>query len=190
MTLAIWFSILDLWLPILVSGAAVFFLSFLMWMVMPHHRSDWGPMSDEEGVMGALGDIKAGQYSFPHCGSPESMKDPAWIKKWEEGPSGTLIVRPRGPMNMGKSMLTSLAFNLVISILTAYVLTISLPNADPGLRLFRIASTVSFLGYAGALGWAAIWFNQSWSSTFKSALDGLLYGLATGAIFCWLGPWS
>ena len=48
MTLAIWFTIVDCWLPIVVSGAAVFFLSFMMWMVLPHHRSDWAPMPDED----------------------------------------------------------------------------------------------------------------------------------------------
>ena len=38
-------------------------------------------------------------------------------------------------------------------------------------------------------GWNAIWLNHSWSSTLKSAFDGLLYGLATGTIFALLGPW-
>ena len=93
-------------------------------------------------------------------------------------------------MNMGKSMLVSFVFNLVISILVAYVLTISLPNAATDMRVFRIGSTVAFLGYAGALGWNAIWWSQSWTSTFKSAFDGLLYGLATGLLFMWLGPWA
>ena len=190
MVLAIWYSIADLWLPILASGAAVFILSFMMWMVLPHHRSDWGAVPDEDGTMAFLGDIKAGQYTFPHCASPESMKDPAWVKKAEDGPSGLLVIRPRGPMNMGKSMLVSFGFNLFISVLVAYVLTISLPDAGAGMRVFRVASTTAFLGYAGALGWNAIWFNHSWSSTLKSACDGLVYGLATGAIFMWLGPWS
>ena len=190
MPLAIWFSISDCWLAILASGAAVFILSFLMWMVLPHHRSDWGPLPDEDGTMAHLGEIKAGQYSFPHCTSSDAMKDPAWVKKAEEGPAGMLIIRPRGPMKMGKALLVSFTYNLVISILTAYVLTISVPNAATDERIFRIASTVAFLGYAGALGWNAIWWNQSWSSTLKSVFDGLLYGLATGALFMWLGPWA
>ena len=140
--------------------------------------------------MNFLGDIRSGQYTFPHCPSPEAMKDPEWVKKVEDGPSGMLVIRPRGPMNMGKSMVVSFLFNVVISVLTAYVLTISVPDAAVGERIFRIASTVAFMGYAGALGWNAIWFDHSWKSTLKSVFDGLIYGLATGAIFMWLGPWS
>jgi hypothetical protein len=190
MVLATWFSIPDLWLPILASGAAVFVLSFMMWMVFPHHSSDWGPMPDEDGTMAFLGDIAGGQYTFPHCPNPESWKDPEMIKKFEQGPSGFLIIRPRGGTSMGKSMLISFLFNVFVSVLVAYVLSTALPDAAAGMRVLRVASTTAFLGYAGALGWNAIWFNHSWSNTFKSAFDGLVYGLATGLIFMWLGPWS
>jgi hypothetical protein len=190
MTVATWFTLADCWLPILASGVAVFVLSFLMWMVLPHHRSDWRALPDEDGTMDFLGDIPSGQYSFPFCASADSMKDPEWVKKAEGGPAGMLIVRPRGPMNMGKAMAVSFTYNLVISVLVAYVLTISVPDAATGARVLRIGATVAFLGYAGALGWNAIWWNQSWSSTLKSVFDGLVYGLATGALFLWLGPWS
>ena len=184
------FSVADCWLAILLSGGAVFMLSFMMWMVFPHHRSDWSPMPDEDGTMAFLGDIKAGQYTFPHCPSPDAMKDPEWVKKCEDGPSGMLVVRPRGPMNMGKSMLTSFLYNVVVIAITAYVMTMTLPNVASDMLVFRVAATVAFLGFAGALGWNAIWFNWSWSSTLKSVFDGLVYGVATGAIFTFLGPWA
>ena len=35
----------ELWLPILLTAVVVFFISFVMWMVSPHHNSDWGPLS-------------------------------------------------------------------------------------------------------------------------------------------------
>jgi len=38
-----------LWLPVVLSGVAVFFLSFLMWMVVGHHKSDFGKTPDEGG---------------------------------------------------------------------------------------------------------------------------------------------
>ncbi len=108
-------SLLDLWMPILLSGVAVFFISFIIWMVMPHHRNDWGKMPDEDGARAALGDIPTGQYMFPHCSSPDKMKDPDWIASREKGPSGMLIVMPRGSMNMGKSMFVSFVFNVIIA---------------------------------------------------------------------------
>ena len=181
-------TILELWLPILLSGVAVFFLSFLMWMVFPHHRSDWAPLPDEDGTMGFLGDIEAGQYTFPHCASPESMKDPAWIKKAEDGPSGLLIIRPRGPMNMGKAMGVSFTFNLCVSLLTAYIFSIGTPKIASDMHVFRMAATIAFMGYSGALVWNAVWWSQSWSSTLKSMFDGLIYGIATGLLFMLMWP--
>ena len=32
------------------------------------------------------------------------------------------------------------------------------------------------------------WKGVSWGITFKFVIDGLLYGLATGAVFAWLWP--
>jgi len=181
-------EITDLLLPIALSGVAVFFLSFIMWMVLPHHRKDWAALPDEDGTMAQLGDIKQGQYMFPHCGNAEQMKDPAWIKKSEAGPSGLLIIRARGPMSMGKYMGISFVFNLVVSAIVAYVATIALGKAAEGTDVFRMTSTVAFLGYSGALGWNAIWFHHSWSSTAKSMFDGLIYGLGTGLIFMLMWP--
>ena len=181
-------TILDLWLPIVLSGVAIFFLSFIVWMVLPHHRSDWAKMPDEDAAMNTLGDIPSGQYTFPHCGSPEMMKDPEWVKKAEDGPSGLLVIRPRGPMNMGKSMFVSFVYNIVIGIVVAYLATIAFERGEDALTVFRFTATTAFLGCAGALGWNAIWFSHSWSSTLKSACDGLLYGIATGLIFMWMWP--
>jgi len=41
----------QLWLPIVVSGFAVFFLSALVWTVMPHHKKDWQGLPNEDAVL-------------------------------------------------------------------------------------------------------------------------------------------
>ena len=41
-------SLASLWLPILVSAVAVFFVSFLAWMVLPHHKKDINAIADEK----------------------------------------------------------------------------------------------------------------------------------------------
>lgn len=183
-------SLAQLWLPILLSTVAVFFLSFLMWMVFPHHRSDWKSLPKEDDTLDSMrsSGLEEGQYSFPFCSGAEQMKDPEWIKKFEQGPSGFLIVRPSGQINMGKNMLISSAFNLVVSVLVAYVATISMTPASSGGDVFRMTATVATLGYAGALGWGAIWFSRTWNSTLKEMFDGLVYGLATGALFLAFWP--
>lgn len=181
-------TILDLWLPILLSGLAVFFLSFLMWMVLPHHRNDWSAVKDEDALMHHLGDIETGMYSFPHCTTPETMKDPAWIKKREDGPAGMLTIMPRGPMNMGKAMFASFLYNVVIALLVGYVASIVIPKGDPGGFVLQLTSTVAFLGFAGAHGWYLLWFSHKGSVVAKSVIDGLVYGLATGLLFMLLWP--
>ena len=95
-------EITQLWLPVLLSGVAVFFISFCMWMVLPHHRSDWSPLPDEDGQMSKLREMRVtpGQYTFPHCATPAQMKDPEWMNKYNAGPKGYLIVLPEGPTGL------------------------------------------------------------------------------------------
>jgi len=47
-------TIVALWLPILVSAVVVFFVSAIIWMAMPWHKSDFSKTSDEEGARAAL----------------------------------------------------------------------------------------------------------------------------------------
>ncbi|MCP3920591.1 MAG: hypothetical protein GY711_34120 [bacterium] len=82
----------------------------------------------------------------------------------------------------------SLAYNVVVCLLTAYVCTIVLRPDDDGMLVFRLVATVAFLGNAAALGWGPIWFGRTWSSTLEEMLDGPLYGLATGLVFMWMWP--
>ena len=34
----------------------------------------------------------------------------------------------------------------------------------------------------------SIWYKRKWSTTIKSTIDGLIYGLLTGGTFGWLWP--
>lgn len=178
----------ELWMPILLSTVAVFILSFMMWMVLPHHRKDWLAVTDEDALMKAIGDQKlpGGQYNFPHCDGPEAMKDPVWNEKYAKGPKGFLVLMPDGPPNIPQSMIKSTVYNLLVTIVVAYVGTIALaPGSDD---VFRMIATVAFLAFGGALGWGTIWFGRSMRSTLLEMVDALIYGLATAAIFTWLWP--
>ena len=77
--------VFDLWLPILLSSVAVFFASFLAWMVLPHHKSDWTKLANEPGFTGTLrsAGIKPGQYMFPYFADPGEMKSDDFKDRWE-----------------------------------------------------------------------------------------------------------
>lgn len=178
----------DLWLPILVSGVAVFLLSALMWMVMPHHKKDFSALPDEDGLMALLrGRVSGGQYSFPHCDGHAKMKDPAWQAKQKLGPSGLLYLMPGCP-NMGKAMILSLIHNLVIAALVAFVASHTLhPGADIK-SIFRIIGTTTVLAYCGARFADAIWMGHSWRAVATQVIDGVVYGIVTAGIFGALWP--
>ena len=181
----------QLWLPILLSAVVVFFVSFLMWMVFPHHRSDWKPAPDENKLMDALRELGvSGQVAFPHCSDPKQMKDPAWMEKYNKGPKGFLILKPEGPESMGKMMLVSGVFNLIATLLVAYVATLAVPAGAEKMFVFRVVWTVSFMAYAVGLTWGPIWFGRSWSRTLKEMFDGLVYGAGTGLVFMFFWPGS
>ena len=46
-----------LWPPIVVSSVALFFASFLSWMVVPIHRKDWVKLEKEDDFMKAAGEL-------------------------------------------------------------------------------------------------------------------------------------
>ncbi len=178
-----------LWLPIVLSAVIVFVASFLMWMVLPHHKSDWGKVPQEDAVREALrrGGAGPGQYRVPHAQRSE-MKSAEFQKKLAEGPVGLLVLRRPGSSNMGKSMALSFLHDLVISLLVGYLAAHALAPGVDYLAVFRVAGTAAILGYAGSIATQAIWFWRSWSSTCKEIVDGIVYGLLTAGVFGWLWP--
>jgi hypothetical protein len=182
--------ITDLWLPILVATVLVFVASNIVWMVLPHHKSDARRLPDEPPSLEVLGKqgLKPGLYRFPWAGSMAEMKDPAFVEKLNKGPVGLLTVLPNGPFNMGRQLGLWTGYILVMSILVAYVAGRVLGADAPALQVFRVAGTVAFLGYSGSQLPSAIWWGKPLGVAVKEILDGLAYGLITGAAFAWLWP--
>jgi hypothetical protein len=183
-------SITALWLPILVATVLVFLASSLVWMVLPHHKSDARGLPDEATAVEVLGKqgLKPGLYRFPWASSMAETKDPSFVEKLKKGPVGLLTVMPSGPHGMGRSMALWVLYLVVVGILVAYVTGRHLGPGVHYLGVFRLAGTVAFLTYSGAQLPAAIWWGKPWSVAWKETADGLLYGLLTAGAFGWLWP--
>ena len=69
---------LSLWLPIVASGVALFFASWLAWMVLPHHKKEWTGLANEDAVTGALRNagVAPGQYMFPYAACSADWNKP------------------------------------------------------------------------------------------------------------------
>ncbi len=185
-------GLLTLWLPILISAAVVFVASAAVWMILPHHRSDWTPATDEDALMEGVrkGTAGPGMYYFPFFPAernPETMA--AYQDKARAGPAGIVRVRdPESVIRMGPSLVRSFALHLVIAIFVAYLASVALAPGAAYLAVFQITGTAAFLAH-GFIGYQeAIWFGLPCRVAFKHSLDGLLYALLTAGVFGWLWP--
>lgn len=176
--------------PILLSTLAVFVASFLVWAVLPHHRSDFGALPDEEGVRAALRDPSAepGQYYVPHAATRDAMKDPGYQEKLREGPVAFLTVTRAGAPRMGTMMAQQAIWIFVVTLSIAYVAGRTLAPGAGDVLVFRMVATMAWLAYGAAVVQDAIWFGRPWGSAMKMVADALLYGLLTGLVFAWLWP--
>ncbi len=181
-------TLTSLWLPILLSGVAVFLVSSLIWAVIQYHNSDWQKLPDEESARSALKGTAAGQYALPYAADNKAKQDEAWQQKYREGPVAMLVVVPHGSMAMGKQMVQWFVYCLAISVCVAYIAGVTLVPGTEYLKVFQVTSTVAFLSYAGAHGLGVIWFGHTTGRFLKDMFDGLVYGLITGGFFGWLWP--
>ncbi len=180
-----------LWLPILVSAVVVHIASFLVWMVFPHHRSDWAKLPDEDAFAAEVnrqGPRMPGQYSIPHATSGADWKTEAFQEKMKRGPVGFVIFQPSGPPQMGKSLILHFVHCIVIGVFAGYLGTLALDAGAHYGKVFQVVGTAAILGWGGALPVQANWFGHSWSSTIKSLFDAVFYGLLTAGVFGWLWP--
>ena len=179
-------SILDLWLPIIVSAAVVWIFSAMVWMIFPWHKNDFSKTSDEEGVRAALKGLAPGFYNVPHVVDPKKLKEPETAKKFEDGPLAFITIVPSGLPPMGRNMALSFVYYLFVGVLCAYFVTRTFGAEADYLPVFRIAGSVAFIAYGVAYIQDSIWFGRPLSITAKSLLDAFLYGLLTGGVFGWL----
>jgi hypothetical protein len=183
-------SLASLLIPILGSAVLVFLASFVIHMVLKYHWNDVATVPNEDRVMDALRsfNIPPGDYVIPHVSTPKEMKDPAFVEKRNRGPIAILTVVPPGPISMGKNLIQWFIYCVVIALFAAYVASRTLAPASPYLSVFRVTGTVAFIGFAGGVWQNSIWWQRKWSSTIKSTIDGLIYGLLVAGVFGWLWP--
>jgi hypothetical protein len=180
----------ELWLPILVATVLVFVASNVVWMVLPHHKSDARRLPDEASALEALGKqrLAPGLYRFPWANSMAEMKDPAFAEKLAKGPVGFLTVTPSGPFNMGRAMGLWIGYLIVVGVFVAYLAGRVLPPGAPYLQVFRVVGTVAFLAFSGSQVPGAIWWGRPLGGVLKEVADGLLYALLAAGAFGWLWP--
>lgn len=183
-------SIIDLWLPVLISAVAVFMISSVIHMVLPLHKGDYQKLPSEDSILKSMRDagVGRGDYIFP-C--PESMKDmgsPEMVAKRQQGPVGFMTVVPSGEFAMGKCLGQWFALSIAISVIAGYSATIGLQVGASSMDVFRLTFLIPFAGYGVTAVQNSIWRGVPWIITGKFLIDGLLYAIATAASFTMFWP--
>jgi hypothetical protein len=179
----------SLWLPVVVSAVAVWFVSAILHMVLKYHRADHQQLPNEDAVVQAMRPAPApGVYMTPWCSDPSQMKDPAVGKRFVDGPVAIITVMRSGVPNMGKYLGMWLAFCFLVSFTVGYVARHTLGFDSDGLDILRITGAVAFIGYGFGYFQDSIWKAIPWANTLRGLVDALIYGVVTGLVFRFLWP--
>jgi hypothetical protein len=129
-----------------------------------------------------------GLYMFPFPSSMKEMGSPEMLERYRRGPVGFLTVLPSGPPRIGRSLLQWFGFSVLVGLFVAYAAHLALrKDAGPD-AVFRLTATVALAGYAFGVVSEGIWKGLRWGTVAKFVVDGVLYALATAAVFVWLWP--
>lgn len=174
----------ELWLPIVVSAFLVWVTSFITHVLLPHHKSEWKGLPNEDDFSNLMRSTPAGKYMFPF-GSMNDMKEAAFQEKMNRGPNGLLILWD-GPVSMGRNLGLTLLFYLVVGVFVAYLGFHAIEPTDDYLARFRLCGTAALLAHG--FGWISffIWFR--YGNFWPNFLDAVLYAGVTAGTFAWLWP--
>lgn len=183
-------SVLDLWLPIVVSAVVVFAASCLAWMVLPHHKKDWVKLPDEAGLTKALTElnVSSGWYMFPHCGGGKEAKSEEFKARWKAGPWGSVHLWPAAP-SMARNLVLVFLSYIIVGIFVAYIGGLAFAGQAPEfLPVFRLTGAAAVAAYClGPLPYA-VFMGKPLRNTLNDLIDGIVYGLLTGVVFGLLWP--
>jgi len=174
-----------LWVPILVSAVLATFAGFLVWMLLPHHRTDWRRLPDEGAVWDVLARQKPApaQYMLPYMMDPKDRGNEELLGKLETGPVALITIGKPGRPAMGRNVGLQFVYHLVVSFVIAYLASRTLAPGTDYLQVFRVVGTVGVLAYTAALVPHAIWFSRPWGVLGKEIVDGIFIALLTAGSF-------
>ena len=189
-------TIADLWLPILISAVAVWFAAAVAWMAMPHHKGDFKQLTNEDAAMSAVRNlgISPGVYFFPHMKEHDKAKtDPIVKEKFEKGPHGLLQIWPPGALSggrMGRNMVLIFIVYIAVGVFIAYLATLTggLARGAGFMKVFQFTGAAGIMAYCFASLPLDICFNKPLRNVLANLVDGIAFGLITGAIFAAMWP--
>ncbi|MGS2721484.1 hypothetical protein [Paraglaciecola aestuariivivens] len=183
-------DVMQLWLPILLSGMFAWLASSVIHMVLKYHSYDYKKLENEDQVLAALGQNQPapGIYTMPHCSDMKEMGDEALQKKFNDGPVAMISVLENGMPPMGKLLGLQFLYFVLGSALVAYMATLALPVGAEFQQVMVFAAKLGFLAFGFATIPYSIWYGHPWAVTGRFLIDALIYALVIAATLAWLWP--
>lgn len=178
-------SVFELWLPILLSGAASHVLSTIAWTVLPHHKPEWNRLPVESELQTLLQDrnIQANQYIFPFAANGNKAHSDEFQARQSKS-SGMLVLWPT-PTSMGKAIGLTFAFFLTAAFVMGYLGSLAMKPGTSFLRVFQFMATAGLLTHCAGLFPHVFWFRRR---VAMELADGIVFAIVTGLIFASLWP--
>jgi len=172
-------------LAVVVSTIVLFFASFLSWMVLQLHKTDWNKITKEDELMATVKqcDLPVGSYMFPRCESHAHMQTPEFQAKYAAGPRGILTIL--APTNMGQNLGLTVLYFLAVSIGLAYLASLAFPHGADFLSVFRFVFVAAFMTFLAAMVQHAIWFRPR---IVGHVIESVAYAALTAFVFAALWP--
>jgi hypothetical protein len=174
-----------LWLPVVLSAVALFFASFLSWMVVRLHKNDWSKLPDEDAFRNTVRPLalRPGNYMFPYAGGGEEMQSAAFQQKLQEGPNGMMTIFSN--VGMGAKLGMTFLYFLIVSFCLAYLGTMGVPPGTRFLDVFRFFATAGILTFLSAMVPHRIWFDCRITG---HVIESVAYALIVGVLFAAFWP--
>jgi len=172
---------------VLVCAVALFFASFLSWMVLQLHKKDWGKIDKEAEFMAVAAQcqIPEGSYMFPACNDHKEMQTEEFQKKYAAGPRGVLTILPK--TNMGQNLVLTFVYFAAVSAGLAYLASMAFQPGASFVLVFRFVFTAAFMTFLASMVQHAIWFRPR---IVGHVIESVAYAAITAAIFASLWPAS
>lgn len=180
----------SLWLPVVVATVVVWLASAILHMLLKYHRADIGRLANEDAIAAALGKDRPapGVYALPYCADMAQMKDPAYVKKYQDGPVALVTVLRNGVPAIGKHLVQWLLLCFLVSFTVGYVARHTLhPGAD-GMLVLQVTGAVALAAYAYGYLQDSIWKGIPWGNSLRGILDAVIYAVLTGLAFRFFWP--
>ena len=124
---------------------------------------------------------------YPNCSTGAEMKSDAFKQRYKDGPWGVLTILPQAP-NFGLNLAKAFVVYLIITLMVAYLASLSvMAGAEYG-HVFRVVGTAAILGHCMGGLVNDVFLGKPARFIVTSFVDAVVYALLTAGVMAAMWP--